>query len=117
MQLHPNQSDAIILAEMGKRLAQKRLAKPWSQAELAAAAGVSKRTIERVEAGASIQLANWLCVLRALELIEDLEAWLPESGPSPMDRLRQKRSKSPQRKRVSALRNAAEKPWDWEDKA
>lgn len=117
MQIHAKQPDAIILVELGKRLAQKRLARPWSQAELAEAAGVSKRTVERVEAGASIQLANWLCVLRALELLADLEAWLPESGPSPMDRLRKKRSGSPQRKRVSASRNTAEKPWDWEDKA
>lgn len=116
MPLHADQPDAALLAEIGMRLAQKRLARSWSQAELAEAAGVSKRTVERVEAGASIQLANWLRVLRALELLADLEAWLPESGPSPMQRLRQKRSSAPQRKRVSASRNKTEKPWDWEDK-
>ena len=117
MQLRTDQPDDIVLAEMGKRLAQKRLARPWSQAELAQAAGVSKRTVERVEAGASIQLVNWLRLLRALELLEDLQAWLPESGPSPMERLRQKGREVSLRKRVSATRKSGEEPWDWEDQA
>ena len=117
VQIQSTQSDDTILAELGKRLAQKRLGRPWSQAELAEAAGVSKRTVERVEAGASIQLANWLRVLRALELLEDLEAWLPESGPSPMQRLRQKHSKSVRRKRVSSTRKVSEEPWSWEEKS
>lgn len=116
VQIQSTQPDATILAEIGKRLAQKRLTQPWSQAELAEAAGVSKRTVERVEAGASIQLANWIRVLRALELLEDLEAWLPESGPSPMQRLNQKHKSSVGRKRVSSARQTKEKPWSWEEK-
>ena len=45
-------TDEAILAELGKRFAQRRLELQLTQEMLAEQAGVSKRTVERVEAGA-----------------------------------------------------------------
>ena len=111
MQIESNQPDAAVLQEMGARLAQKRLAQQWSQADLAERSGVSKRTVERIEGGASTQLANWIRVLRALQLLEVLDQLLPESGPRPMDLLKLKQK---QRKRASSERKKTDKPWDWD---
>lgn len=111
MQIESNQPDEVVLQEMGARLAQKRLAQQWSQADLAERSGVSKRTVERIEGGASTQLANWIRVLRALQLLEVLDQLLPESGPRPMDLLKLKQK---QRKRASSERKKTDKPWDWD---
>jgi len=61
------------LATLGHRLEQRRLARDLTQATLAREAGVSKSTIERLENGASVQLANLVRVLRALELLDQPE--------------------------------------------
>jgi hypothetical protein len=42
-------TDEAVLGELGRRLAQVRLGKNLTQAQLAAKAGVSKRTVERLE--------------------------------------------------------------------
>lgn len=84
MQLTEGQSDDLILEELGKRIAYKRLERGLTQAELAREAGLSKRTLERVEAGASTQLANFVRILRSLGLLGGLELLLPESPASPI---------------------------------
>ena len=63
-------SDAATLRELGNRIAQYRLNRNLTQSALATEAGVSKRTIERIEAGSSIQLSTMLQVLRVFKLLE-----------------------------------------------
>ena len=58
-------SDAAILKELGDRLARRRLRENLTQAKLAHEAGISKRTLIRLESGESSQLANLIRVLRA----------------------------------------------------
>ncbi len=81
-------TDAAALAEVGGRIAALRLRRQWRQADLAFEAGVSKRTVERIEAGTSVQTALFLRVLRALELLDGLELLVPAAGPTPMELLR-----------------------------
>ena len=81
-------SDAATLAEIGSRIAARRLNRQWRQADLAYEAGVSKRTVERIEAGASVQTVMLLRVLRALELLGGLDHLVPADGPTPMELLR-----------------------------
>ncbi|NTW69857.1 MAG: helix-turn-helix domain-containing protein, partial [Chlorobiaceae bacterium] len=57
-------SDEAILGELGKRLAQRRLELQLTQEMLAEQAGVSKRTVERVEAGATAQMSTMIRILR-----------------------------------------------------
>jgi transcriptional regulator with XRE-family HTH domain len=53
-------TDKSILAELGGRLAQRRLELKLTQADLAEQAGVSKRTVERIEAGATTQMSTMI---------------------------------------------------------
>ena len=106
-------SNQAVLHEIGQRLKQYRLDALLTQQTLAMEAGVSKRTIERLEAGHSIQFENVIAVFRALNLLANLDAVIPEPGPSPMDMLklqgkrRQRASSSENRKRSSN--------WKWSD--
>jgi len=59
-----------VLNEIGVRLTQQRLLAKLTQAGLAEKAGVSKRTVERIEAGSSIQLSTMIQVLRVFKLLE-----------------------------------------------
>lgn len=83
-------TDSVILAETGRRLARCRLNAGLTQSALAFEAGISKRTLERIEAGESVQLAKFVRLLRALGLVENLTALVPPDEPGPMDLLRMK---------------------------
>jgi Predicted transcriptional regulator with C-terminal CBS domains len=85
MPLQRLMSDEALLQELGHRIARLRLERNLSQAQLAEQAGISKRTLERLEAGAAAtQLSLFLRVLRQLDLLERLELLLPEPQPSPL---------------------------------
>lgn len=104
-------TDDALLQETGERIAQRRKLLQFTQAELAREAGVSRSTIERLEAGHSVQLTNLLRVLRRLELLENIEALLPPATPTPMEIL--KRGQPRQRVRHSS-KEQGEK-WTWGD--
>ncbi|MEJ2539935.1 MAG: helix-turn-helix domain-containing protein [Gemmatimonadota bacterium] len=104
------QTDRAVLSEVAARLNAARLSRDLTQAELAHEAGVSKRTVERLEAGESTQLTSFIRVLRALDLLERLEALLPEARPGPMDLLRRE-GQAPQR--ASGRRTPPPEPWTW----
>ena len=114
MQIDKLLTDEAILAELGERLSRCRLDLSLTQAELAAQAGVSKRTVERAEAGASTQLSSLIRILRVLELLPNLEHAIPPAVPRPMDLLKRK---GHVRQRASRARQAQEEddPWTWAD--
>src|ERR1700749_1540592 len=94
-------SDAAITAELGQRLATERLGAGLTQAQLAERAGVSKRTVERLEDGYSSQITNLVRCLRALDRLQGLEVLLPEPQPNPVSVLKL-RGKIPKRARPKA---------------
>mgnify|MGYP000461714881 CR=1 FL=1 len=49
---------------------------PLTQADLAHEAGVSKRTVERIEAGASAQMASLIRIFRVLDLMPALDRFI-----------------------------------------
>ncbi len=98
MNFAPTLTDSALLAELGQRLAQLRLARNWQQHELATEAGLSLRTVSRIEAGEPSQTVNLLRVLRALGLLGNLEALVP---PPPASPLLQLQLQGKQRKRAS----------------
>lgn len=117
MRINPNGSDALILTELGRRLARTRLECNLSQQHLAHEAGVSKATIERLEAGEPIKSTSLVRVLRALGLLDALDRLIPEPLPSPVERLRL-RGRQRQRARSGGGREAPPedaKPWRWGD--
>lgn len=110
-------SDDTVLAEIGDRIAAARLSRNLTQAALARDAGVSKRTLERLEAGESAQLTSFLRVLRALDLLGGLEALLPPARPGPIELLE---AGGQPRRRASGSRTEHEppdEPWRWGDDA
>jgi len=73
-----------IVKGIGMRMCEHRLALGLTQEELAGRAGVSKRSLERLEAGdANPQLVVFVSVCRALGLSRGFETLLPavELGP------------------------------------
>lgn len=105
--------DEVILGELGERLMQRRIARGLTQAMLAKEAGVAKRTVERVEAGESIQLLTLVRLCRVLDLLEGLDQWLPEARPSPMALLKQTRKRASPRKMLAGKSSAAK--WKWSE--
>lgn len=74
------------LREAGRRLAQIRLDRSIMQSELAQRAGVSKRSLERLEAGnGGLRLDVFFAVCGALGLMPNFEMLLPEVELSPQD--------------------------------
>ncbi len=114
MKIHNELIDDQVLAEIGARMARRRLDLQLSQAQLALQSGLSKRTIERIEAGKSTQFLSLVRALRVLKLMTSLDLLVPETGPSPLDLLK---LKGKARKRVSSSRNnePPEAPWQWGD--
>lgn len=109
-------TDDAILAETGKRIARCRLDHQLTQADVAEQAGVSKRTVERVEAGASAQMSTIIRILRVLDLLPGLDRLIPEPGPRPMELLKLK-GKVRQRASSNRLPNRSNKKWSWGDDA
>lgn len=109
-------ADDIILEEIGKRIARCRLDSQLTQADVAAQAGLAKRTVERIEAGASAQMSSLIRILRVLDLLPGLDRMVPEAGPRPMELLRRK---GKPRQRASSRHHLSEtgKPWSWDDEA
>lgn len=106
-------TDEAILVELGGRLAQRRLELQLTQEMLAEQAGVSKRTVERIEVGATAQTSTLIRILRVLELLGQLEALVPEVGPRPMDLIK---LKGKARQRASGKRKSTkQEPWHWGD--
>ena len=117
MRIADDTSDRAVLSELGKRLARYRLNKNLTQATLAAQAGVSLPTIQRIEKGSSTQASNLIRVLRALKLLRSLDSLIPEPPVSP---IQQAKLRGRQRRRASSpsdekTRQPSE--WTWGDDA
>lgn len=118
MKLVSTHSDETILRELGNRLAALRLAHNLTQATLAQEAGVSKRTIERLESGeVATRLSALVRVGRVLGLIDRLDALVPAATPGPVEQMKLAGRK---RKRASKPRQSAPastRKWTWGDEA
>jgi len=111
-------TDDAVLAEIGERMSRARLSRDLTQAALARSAGVSKRTVERIEAGESAQLTSFIRLLRALDLLEGLESLLPPPRPGPIELLRHQGRAA---QRASGSRGGSaprgDEPWSWGEDA
>ena len=76
-----------IIEDLGKRIALIRLTRNISQNTLAERAGLTRRTLSRLETGKGATLETWIRVMRSLGLENDLEACLPDPGIQPVQDL------------------------------
>ena len=107
-------TDDAVLEELGRRLERRRIDLKLTQAKLAEQSGVSKRTVERMEAGAATQTRNLIRILRILDLLQGLDQLIPETGPRPMDLLKLK-GKERKRASSSSATKQSGKAWSWGD--
>ena len=116
MKLSKSLTDEAVLRELGGRLAAVRLAGNLTQAALAEEAGVSKRTVERLESGeVATRLSGLVRVCRALGLVDRFEAFVPRAAPGPVEQLK---LAGRQRHRASGRRQPvarAPRKWTWGD--
>ncbi len=106
-------TDDAILAEIGTRIARRRLDMGFTQAQVAEQAGVAKRTLERIETGASAQMSNMIRILRVLDLLPGLDRMIPPELAGPIDLWKRK---GRARRRASAGRpDQTDEPWSWRE--
>jgi transcriptional regulator with XRE-family HTH domain len=115
MRIADLQTDKSILEELGLRLRQTRLARNISQAALAKEAGMARFTLQRIEEGHPSSTTNLIKLLRALDLLEELDGLVPEAIDRPVDRLRHR---SERRQRAGSSRKPPGErggSWRWGD--
>ena len=102
-----------IEAALCKRLENIRLSHNTTQAQLAREAGVSPRTIGRLENGQGVSVDTFIRVLMALGIQQNLEALLPDPTVRPIERIGAGGS---ERKRARPVRPDNERTkWSWDD--
>lgn len=93
MDSSPIKSPDEILADLGERIKQRRLAGGLTQRTLADKAGVSRRAVIELEAGTGSTLQTLARVLKAMDLGDSLSALVPVPRVSPMSMLRESRGR------------------------
>ena len=103
-------TDEAILDVIGKRLRTERLNRNITARDLADRAGISLKTFRNVEAGENHSVATLLRILRALGLLQRVDALLPEPGLSPIELAK---LGGKQRKRATGTRHQRDEAWQW----
>ncbi|MFT5655358.1 MAG: putative transcriptional regulator [Arenicella sp.] len=99
---------------LGQQLEQLRLSKNLSQSSVAAEAGVSRRTITRMEAGETVSLDTFIRVLKVYEVADRLANLFPEHDVRPIERVK---LGGKQRKRAGSIKSSNTEAWSWADDA
>ncbi|MEQ8205431.1 MAG: helix-turn-helix domain-containing protein [Woeseia sp.] len=105
-------SNPDILAELGRRLRQRRLNANLTQDALASHAGVSLNTVRNAEGGSNSSVDTLVSLLRSLNALGDLQQVLLDEGPSPVE-LAQRDGRTRQRASTAAATPADEGEWQW----
>jgi len=104
-----NQIEAVLC----KCLESIRLSRNITQAQLAEEAGVSLRTIGRLEKGKGVSVDTFIRVMIALGIQQNLEVLLPDPTVRPIERVG---LSAGERKRARPTQSNKERPtWLWGD--
>ena len=99
-----------VEAALGRRLEELRLSKNRNQTQVAEEAGVSRRTITRLENGGGVSLDTFIRVMRALGVADRFQSLLPDPAIRPIDRVR---FRGRERKRARPTSKKQSGPWQW----
>jgi transcriptional regulator with XRE-family HTH domain len=79
-----SKNNSEVLKEIGTRIRRERLNQNTTQEALARRAGVSRRVVLDLEAGKGCGLNSFIEILRSLRKLDQLDAFLPDPGISPL---------------------------------
>ena len=111
MKITGNESEQTVLKELGARIKQYRISLNITQAELADKCGISSSTEVRIENGVDSKISNYIKILNALGLMQNLDILIPEIQPDFKALFEQK----PARQRVKSNNNKRKSNWVWEE--
>jgi len=103
--------------EICKRLESVRLSQNISQQDLADNAGVSRRTISRMENGQGVSFNTFIRVMPALKLTNQLDSLVPSIDIRPIERVKQKqiRKHASSPRKTNPSEPSTKAPWKWSD--
>lgn len=110
------------IQSLGHQLEQMRLSKNLSQSAVASEAGVSRRTITRMEAGETVSLDTFIRVLKVYDIADRLATLFPTHSVRPIERVKlggkqRKRASSVNRSVKGSAVTSDQEPWSWDDNA
>lgn len=105
------QSPESLLEEMGKKLERLRLSRNITQSELAQDAGVSLRTLRRLESGEGVTLDSFIRILTALKLQQNMDMLIPNPRIRPIERIRTGGRERQRSRSVKTVKSG--KKWQW----
>jgi len=100
-----------IEAALCRRVERIRLSRNVTQAQLAREAGISVRTIGRLEKGQGVSLDTFIRVLAALGIQDNLNLLLPDPAVRPMERVREHPGERKRARPTGA--KPASSAWSW----
>lgn len=113
MKIKGNENEQAILKEIGLRIKQYRISLDITQVDLADKCGISSSTEVRIENGEDSKFSNYIKILSALNMLENIDLLVPEPQPDFKSMFEEK----PSRKRVKSKSPKPNSNWVWgEDK-
>lgn len=112
MKIYGTENNIFIMSELGNRIKDLRISLDMTQKELAQKAGISPKTMERIENGENVKIENLLNVFRVMNILQNLDILIPEQQVLLLEK------ELPKRKRVSRKRTVdVDYIWKWGDES
>ena len=109
MKITGYESEWVILKELGSRIKQYRIALDITQIDLARKCGISISTETRIENGDDSKMSNYIKIMTALGIIDNINLLIPEEQPD----YKAIYEERPSRKRATKRRQ--KNAWVWEE--
>src|SRR6056297_2686309 len=101
-----------IEAALCKKIEQIRLLRNITQEQLSKDAGISLRTLRRLEKGEGVSMDTFNRIMMALGIQHNLESLLPDPSIRPVERVKRN---SVERKRARPTKTNNKQSWSWGD--
>lgn len=111
MKIGENLNETSILKEIGQRIKEHRISLNITQADLADKCGISSSTEVRIENGVDSKFSNYIKILSALNMIDNLDILIPEVQPDFKSIFEEKQK----RQRATPSHDMKNTKWVWEE--
>ena len=103
-------SDKALIEQIGAFITYHRIEQDKTQDALAADAGISRSTLSLLERGETVNLSTLIQVLRVLDQLKVMNAFVVQETISPLELARLEKKK---RKRATRKRSVTSTETDW----